>query len=306
MNIGKGKSRFLLVMLLAGFAFGTSSAFAAIDQGAVDKCKACHEDEVTNFVKGTHHGKVFAAGDKQNSCESCHGPGEKHIAAGGSKDTIIGFGKKSEQSVEEQSKQCLSCHAKNKSVAMWDIGKHKKNDVSCASCHSTHVEKDMKAPENCFSCHKDVKAQAKRFSHHPIIEGKVSCSDCHNPHGTTSHGMIKAENNNQLCYKCHADKRGPFVWEHAPVEENCNNCHVPHGSQNMKLLTRRAPYLCNDCHSANHSAGTTLDATNGFKGTAPTNKTFARGCINCHNKIHGSVAPANTNDKYMSGQYFVR
>jgi predicted CXXCH cytochrome family protein len=47
---------------------------------------------------------------------------------------------------------------------------------------------------------------------------------------------------NDTCYQCHAEKRGPFLWEHAPVREDCTNCHSPHGSTQPSLLKARTPW----------------------------------------------------------------
>ena len=92
-------------------------------------------------------------------------------------------------------------------------------------------------------------------SHHPIKEGKVACADCHNPHGELNDKMLKAGSINDLCYKCHAEKRGPYMNEHPPVEENCDNCHNPHGSNHERLLTQRVPSLCEQCHGNGGSMG---------------------------------------------------
>jgi DmsE family decaheme c-type cytochrome len=118
--------------------------------------------------------------------------------------------------------------------------------------------------------------------------------------------MIRAENINQLCYKCHADKRGPYLWEHPPVEENCLTCHVSHGSKTAKLMTEKVPNLCQDCHDASRHPGTVYDAKTGFTGSAPSNRFFARSCLNCHSSIHGGYAPTNPDNGYNSGQDFVR
>ena len=219
-------------------------------------------------------------------------------------------------SVADQTKQCLACHSKSDKLAFWDMGKHKKNDVSCADCYKMHQGAAMVKPtaETCFTCHKDVKAQANKRSHHPIVEGKVSCADCHNPHGSLSPKMIKAENVNQLCFKCHADKRGPWVWEHQPVQENCLACHVPHGSVHNKLLTQKPPYLCRECHNKDGHSASYSDST-GFPGNPMPNpspsasvnasiKVYGRGCINCHSRIHGSNAP--TNGSNYGGATFTR
>lgn len=304
--------RVLLAMLVAGAWI--TGAWAAIDQGSVDKCKSCHEDVVKNFLAGSHHGKVFQKMEGvKGSCEVCHGNGEKHIGDN-KKESIIVFGKKSENSAEEQSKQCLGCHEKNKDLAMWNIGKHKKEEVACSSCHNIHQEGAAKpTPETCFSCHKDIKSQVNKQSHHPILEGKVSCNDCHNPHGMTSHGMLRAENNNQICYKCHADKRGPFIWEHPPVEENCMICHTPHGSQHGKLLSQKQPNLCQDCHlDASHftQAWTQVNTwgntySNGTK-TYTSPRLVGGSCASCHPTLHGSVAPSSPAGASMNGKRFYR
>ena len=89
----------------------------------------------------------------------------------------------------------------------------------------------------------------------PLPEGKMSCVDCHNPHGSATRSLLNADSVNDVCYTCHAEKRGPFLWEHAPVRESCVNCHQPHGSNHDKLLVGARPYLCQQCHnlSVGHS-----------------------------------------------------
>jgi DmsE family decaheme c-type cytochrome len=161
----------------------------------------------------------------------------------------------------------------------------------------------------CVSCHKDLRAQMNKPSHHPVIEGKMSCADCHNPHGTLNSSMIKAETTRDLCLSCHADKRGPWIHEHPPVEENCMNCHTPHGSNHNRMLAMKPPHLCQECHR------TGAASTGGHPGTlvdgrpiqAPANATSisARfqegGCVNCHRQIHGSNSPTT-----VWGNAFVR
>ena len=70
----------------------------------------------------------------------------------------------------------------------------------------------------------------KPFSH-PVRQGKLGCSDCHEPHGTTAEKQLVRATINETCYECHAEKRGPMLWEHEPVAENCDDCHSRvHGS----------------------------------------------------------------------------
>jgi DmsE family decaheme c-type cytochrome len=112
--------------------------------------------------------------------------------------------------------------------------------------------------------------------------------------------MVKANSFNELCYQCHAEKRGPYMWQHPPVEENCLSCHTAHGSNHAKLLQSRAPRLCQACHDWTGHSGTIYTRFETFQGPTPSNKMFARACLNCHSDIHGSNNPSKR------GKTFVR
>jgi DmsE family decaheme c-type cytochrome len=122
----------------------------------------------------------------------------------------------------------------------------------------------------------------------------MSCVDCHNPHGgSIARGMLQTVNANEPgCFKCHSDKRGPFVFEHAPVKtEPCSTCHEPHGSANPRMLTRaQARFVCLECHA--NLPGPT-PAANGTLGSTPPALHDLRSprfqqCTLCHQKVHGS------------------
>ena len=133
----------------------------------------------------------------------------------------------------------------------------------------------------------------------------MGCESCHNPHDGSRPKMIKADWANELCLQCHTEKRGPFLYEHAPVREECTNCHDPHGSNHERLLIAKQPYLCQRCHFSGH--GLTADNASSLEGlpVAPPGATATRssrnterGCKQCHLNIHGSNSP--------SGAFFVR
>ena len=117
--------------------------------------------------------------------------------------------------------------------------------------------------------------------------------------------QIKADSVNQLCYKCHAEKRGPFMFEHPPVDENCAACHAVHGSVHQCLLVEKVPNLCQSCHVSPRT-GHEYSRETLFKGIAPAAQSFGRACLNCHVNIHGSNAPANPANGDNSGGYFFR
>ena len=287
-------------------------------------CAGCHAAHNDTFAS-TIHGKKAHPRSPANAggCAACHGDGTAHVAAGGGRGVggIVNPGSKT-LPAEQKDRVCLTCHEANRHLAFWDSGKHRKNGVSCSNCHNTHggnesllrVDNPQIAPllttskvpqqEVCFTCHRDIRALVMRPSHHPIVEGKVKCTSCHNPHGALSPAMVNAESIKELCTTCHADKRGPFLFEHAPVEESCLNCHNPHGSRAMKLLNEKLPNLCQDCHDASSHPGTIYDADSNFRApvgptSGPNTRFIARTCMNCHNEIHGSNSPASRGRRFV-------
>ena len=284
-------------------------------------CKNCHADYVESYFTTKHGQTGNVAGP---TCTTCHGQGAlEHAKQGGGRGVggVVGFNNKA-ISADQKAGTCLSCHQGNRHLAFWDSGSHKKHDVACNDCHSLHGTPGpgstiaLKKPnptvapyqtterqlqyETCTTCHKQIRSQLLKPSHHPIIEGKLNCTDCHNPHGALSKTMINAESIPQLCTTCHAEKRGPFVWGHPPVEENCLICHNSHGSNHARLLQEKPPNLCQDCHDASRHPGTIYDASGGWQAATPNTRLIARGCNNCHYQVHGSNAPA------MRGKFFLR
>jgi DmsE family decaheme c-type cytochrome len=274
----------LAVMALVLFAGGflTWNARAEEKGGMVgkDTCATCHED-VSKAFEATPHAQSALG------CEGCHGPGQAHVDGGGDKTKIA---KISALPPAEQSDACLKCHAKGQQ-AHWSGSTHDSRKVSCISCHETHpkgaVPKSLLSKpqtELCVSCHPKRRAQLYRSGHMPMREGKMECSSCHNPHGTVSEGMLVQNSINENCYACHAEKRGPFVWEHAPVREDCTTCHDAHGSVNSYMLKVKQPILCQPCHIANRHPSTPHFAKDQYS--------WNHGCLNCHPMIHGSNHPS--------------
>lgn len=269
-----------------------------------DTCKGCHETQYASYAASIHSKKLVKGPGAKEACETCHGPGAKHVEKGGGRGVnIFDFGKR--VMAEARNEKCLICHEEQKGQAFWNITKHKFEGIACNDCHKVHgnSSKLLKSAQNevCYDCHKDIELQANKQSRHPIKEGKISCADCHNTHGEFGPRMLKADNVNELCYKCHAEKRGPFMFEHPPVEENCMNCHVAHGSNHNKLLTMRMPNLCQSCHDWTRHPGTAYTEEYGFDGTGSAvsrNKLIGRSCLNCHNNIHGGFGVGARGPKF--------
>jgi DmsE family decaheme c-type cytochrome len=287
-------------------ASATAPAEAAVEYSkkGADTCLTCHDDEHVASVFRTKHGQPHDArspfGKGQLQCEACHGPGGNHtkkVKKGEERPEMIRFGRDSKTPVAVQNGTCLTCHGKSMS-ASWHAGPHDANKVSCASCHDSHVVKDpvlsaRTQADVCYTCHVAQRGEFQKPYAHPAQQGKIACSDCHQPHGSTSEAQLVKATVNQTCYQCHADKRGPFLWEHAPVPEDCSNCHAPHGSSNPGMLTARGPLLCQSCHSQQGHPSLSYGPSGLPGGTGPTTSTLVLGnCMNCHSQVHGSNHPS--------------
>jgi DmsE family decaheme c-type cytochrome len=283
---------------------------------AVQTClRQCHDKAPITFILQTPHAvkadqhTPFA----QHQCETCHGASPEHIAVTSNLVGVVYKGPK-KSPVAQRNATCLSCHASGLRTH-WTGSQHEARGVACTDCHNIHATEQKvlsKATqaEVCFTCHKEQRAQTRRISTHPLAvtslasTAKMGCSDCHNPHGSTGPTLLIKNSVNETCFTCHTEKRGPFLWDHAPVVENCTNCHTPHGSSNAPLLKTRAPYLCQECHSGDHGnqvnsganlAGGNVTTVNGAQqpgAAAPRAQMGARACLNCHVLIHGSNHPA--------------
>ena len=205
----------------------------------------------------------------------------------------------------EVSATCTTCHNRGEH-ALWYGSQHDTRNVGCVTCHSVHApkwrDKQLKAATQlalCATCHRDKVAKLDRSGHMPVREGKMQCSTCHNPHGATNVKLLRrGDSIAEPCTSCHADKRGPYLWEHAPGRDGCATCHDPHGSSNERMLVSKPPILCQRCHVATRHPSTIYDAALIGSGATPSVRIYARSCVTCHSTIHGSNHP--------SGQRFVR
>jgi DmsE family decaheme c-type cytochrome len=282
----------------------------ADDYVGSESCKACHEEQYAS-IAATVHGKAEGSRWKDNvqSCESCHGPGKAHVEGGGDAAKIGSFKKRT---AHENSQTCMGCHSQTSDHATWRGSKHESAGLSCVDCHSAHqaqkklvselplfanVQSETKLlkkrseADTCYQCHSDVrKSEFQRSTHLFKTEdrdARMTCSACHDAHGSVGDKLMKTTSVNDTCYTCHTEKRGPFLWEHGPVRENCANCHKAHGSNHTALLKARTPMLCQSCHIQGRHQTVAGKPTSTFM--------FNRSCTNCHSAIHGSNHPSGIN-----------
>ncbi|HVV02356.1 MAG TPA: cytochrome c3 family protein [Verrucomicrobiae bacterium] len=204
-------------------------------------CMDCHADIIRRF-NASAHARIHpenGAMPSESGCESCHGPGSKHIQAGGGRGKFI-----------------------------------------------VNPGKD---PTSCFQCHLNVEAEFHLPQHHPVLEGRMNCAQCHDPHGPDimkpASGLAMARLN-ENCAQCHREQTRPFVFEHEALREGCTVCHNPHGSINQKLLVQNDPNLCLKCHAQAQTQPGEI-----YIGNVPHTALLRQGTCwtaGCHTAVHGS------------------
>ncbi|NOX53120.1 MAG: hypothetical protein GXP27_01505 [Planctomycetes bacterium] len=180
--------------------------------------------------------------------------------------------------------------------------------VACTDCHNPHptvevprfvnirhesvhrpkrLPMSVNEPDVCYECHQKIFALTALPSHHPLKEWRIHCSDCHDLHGQNESDLVDISVN-AVCYKCHAEKEGPFVFEHPPASENCSYCHEPHGTVANNLLRQPPVFLCLRCHTGHRSGVYDTD------GSFDMQRNLYSDCTDCHKQIHGSDLPSQT------------
>jgi DmsE family decaheme c-type cytochrome len=263
-----------------------------------ETCTTCHTG-YGETVAATKHGfkaNALTPAAKM-SCESCHGPGQAH-AENPEQVKLVSFKK---AKATDANANCLTCHNRG-GHALWDGSAHENRKVKCVDCHSVHAPKGpgliaaKNQQQTCATCHSTIANRQQRFNHMPVREGKLECSSCHNVHGSVNVKLLKVGTTvDQSCTSCHTEKRGPFLWEHAPVADSCTTCHDSHGSNNDSMLVAKQPFLCQRCHVTSRHPPTVYEGFT-LNNSQNANKMYAKGCANCHQQVHGSNHP---NGKFL-------
>jgi DmsE family decaheme c-type cytochrome len=304
-------SRLARLVLACSLLASLSTRSSAQEYVGSDRCLACHEKVREGFSHTIHAralGTRGALGELEaRGCESCHGPGATHASSAGKDSSGPGwltFAEEGPEAAARQNEACLQCHAGD-TQRFWHGSVHDSRGLSCSSCHSMmkpvserHLLSRATESAVCSQCHHLARSQVMRSSHIPAREGHasaggegfMSCASCHNSHGSIADALIDAHTVNDSCYSCHADKRGPFLWEHAPVSENCLSCHVAHGSLKPGMLRMSGPRLCQTCH---------IEVLHVSEARRPGSRfVVGKNCMLCHQQVHGSNHP--------SGSFFTR
>ncbi|MCC7477642.1 cytochrome c3 family protein [bacterium] len=255
------------------------------------ECLYCHKEMKKGFLD-TAHARSLAdpllALDRQG-CESCHGAGGAHAVLR-SRAAIFAF---DWQESAQHNAICLRCHDWLTSPLEWERTAHGKAELRCTQCHDPHPDEEQsyrwllstQQDLGCVQCHLDVAQDFSRMSHHPVQVSMASdpgakalhCTDCHDVHAGYGRSMLARRTASETCITCHADKGGPFRFEHLAADESmsdgCMTCHVQHGSDNAWLHSADGQQLCLRCH--------TEHATEHYE-------PLTCWTVGCHESIHGS------------------
>lgn len=295
-----------LLLSSAGLAQSSDDGDADVpySRKGADSCFACHDDQAVLAVFRSKHAvpgdpdSPFGHGQLQ--CEACHGPGGDHAARvrrGAERPPVVIFGSGSVTPIPEQNSYCVDCHQDDTGFA-WHGSGHDDNTVACADCHVSHTDSDpvlttATQAEVCFDCHQQQRTESLKPYAHPMRQGQMDCGGCHSPHGDSADQLMARQTVNETCHDCHAEVRGPYLWEHAPVVEDCTNCHNPHGSNHPGMLSQRAPLLCQSCHSQAGHPSVAQDER-GLPAAAASQFLLGQSCLNCHSQVHGSNHPSGS------------
>lgn len=220
-------------------------------------CAECHS---TNLKKN-----YSVADDSFNttysvinvSCESCHGPAEKHVFWANNrtdtlriKDDYILKG----HSQFEQLNMCATCHSRRTKLTENMVpGEHFDNQYLLQTLDTENYHGDGQIDDEVYVYGSFV--QSKMF------HNDVKCTDCHNPHTL----KLKQQGNN-LCMQCHAQNYTEPSHHFHPIDSEgskCVNCHMT-GKVYMGIDFRRdhsfrvprpdqsvlygTPNACIECH----------------------------------------------------------
>jgi len=273
-----------------------------------DTClAACHtHDKIRRDFEASTMGAQMSSdsGLPLVNCESCHGPGslaiegvtpeqvEKDAREGKETackyDTLLQL---KDMPAQAQSLLCLKCHTRNATFNLHDFvgGAHAMNGVSCFDCHNVHagpylITEPEDTKDMCLKCHPVQQAEFSLVSHHPVLERKVFCTDCHDAHGALNEGMLREDTLKETCTRCHGELEGPYAFEHADLSDDCSVCHSPHGSVNDKLLVVSQPFLCLQCHGGHRTSSASFNLE--------TKGAYYTRCTDCHSQIHGTDLPS--------------
>jgi predicted CXXCH cytochrome family protein len=246
-------------------------------QTANTMCIACHTTGFEKRYDAASDSFASRWAEPNVSCQSCHGPGERHVQWAGAKadgkPAAAVAGERYGLSVDfktmgasQQVEVCAACHSRRGELTATPVPGHPKLDNYLPSLlregryHADGQQLDEVFVDGSFR-------QSKMY------QKGVSCSNCHNPHS----GQLKLAGN-AVCTQCHQPAANPAFPSaagtfdtpahhfHKPdsAGAQCASCHMP--SKNYMQIQARpdhslrvprpdlsvklgTPNACTNCHA---------------------------------------------------------
>jgi len=248
-----------------------------------ETCALCHTDIANKFSSNPHSALALMHGGKGVTCESCHGPGQAHVASGGDPTKILQLSKVPAKQLDMT---CLTCHASAHPNFL--RSDHGKAGVSCMSCHSIHGAVPATAPAAVTTPAATNQTKPRLgLRLFDVLKPDASAGDPLQMNAASAE--IVGQNPNllrapqpQLCFSCHIDVKPAFSQPfHHKVNEGlmkCTDCHDTHGTfgNNQLRSTADQNMICTKCHTETRGPFV-------FEHAAVK----AEGCLGCHTP-HGS------------------
>jgi Tfp pilus assembly protein PilF len=217
------------------------------------QCADCHSTDLKKDYDLATNTYATKWTDVDVSCESCHGPGSRHITwaqahAGADSNTAApgiseadrlgltnwlkatdqghwemnpetGIAKRTEPLASAELDTCAACHARRRVIV--------KNAVPARKFLDSYLPALLEAG----LYHADGQIDGEVYEYGSFMQSRmhhagVTCSDCHDPHSLA----LRAEGN-ALCGQCHLPAKFDVVEHHhhqpGSTGAQCVNCHMP-------------------------------------------------------------------------------
>jgi tetratricopeptide (TPR) repeat protein len=198
-------------------------------------CQECHGSQIELRYDAQSKSYPTRFRDLRINCESCHGPGRRHVdlARSGGLDTAGDIGLRSliTLSKDQSLDVCFQCHAlKDVLEPGYLPGK------SLAAHYSTGLEWLGEKPWFPDGRVRTFAYQQNHRFSDCYLNGSMTCVDCHEPHSQAYRDiagqLLQGRFDDRQCLDCHASK-ADRIEQHThhragSAGSNCVACHMPY------------------------------------------------------------------------------
>jgi tetratricopeptide (TPR) repeat protein len=205
------------------------------DEPRFATCQQCHGSQIITTIDSSSHGYDTRFTSLSINCESCHGPGRRHIeiARSGRITSVADIGLRSlaTLSKDESTQLCFQCHSlKNQLQPGYLPGK------SFEQYYSTKLAILGDEP-----LHPDGRVRTFAYQQNQSYSacyrnGAMTCTSCHDPHSQGYRDVngfaLEGRYDDRQCTSCHASlAMEPERHTHHPAASagsRCVSCHMPY------------------------------------------------------------------------------